>query len=58
MFAAIFGEAWSLPEFGSCLKPNNHNQVKLVQIPDIHCRKKPIANNQLDKNEVINRDMK
>ena len=35
----FFGAARSLPEISLTLKPNQHSQVKLVQIPDTLCIK-------------------
>ena len=34
----VFFEAdGAVANIGSSLKPNHHNQVKLVQIPGVHC---------------------
>ena len=35
---SIFEEAETVAEIGLSLKPNHHNQVKLLQIPDQRCR--------------------
>ena len=32
-----FDAAGAVAKIGSSLKPNDHNQLKLVQIPDKHC---------------------
>ena len=37
--SSIFEAAGRVTQIGSNLKPNNHNQVKLVQIPDMLCKK-------------------
>ena len=38
MWATIYGAPRSLPEIDSRLTPTNHNKVRLVQIPDPHCK--------------------
>ena len=40
-----FWVTWSLPKIGSNLKPNHHDQVKLVQNPDIHTRMRQRSQN-------------
>ena len=43
MQATLFGVAWSSPEIGMNPKPNQHSQVKLVNIPDTHGNSEQLA---------------